>query len=486
MAGRTRKGDHLVIQIVVVMGLALVAAVLVLRERSGSTATLPGGDRIAYIGTDGNLRLLDTRGPLRQITKDGHAAAPLWSQDGRLLTYDDRIPFAGGFEVAVKTWDYPGGEGGTIGNPRAEEQSTNVSSKGDVASVADGGLSTGCGRPAQPYPPGAGVQSVAWSPDGSQLAVAIAKRPGLIPPALAGIPLDNGIYIIAGCDGNPRPLLPWPAMRPVIQQAFPAQSPLTTPVSNLMYGPSELAWSPDGRYLLFQPALLSASGTNDIGGVFSVPVAGGEPVFHGTMLHSWTLLSWFPSGHRFAFTLGEGRDMYWGKRIAVAEAGVPGAQVIAEDPDRVPGLDLNRTPRSARSDGWPAISADGSRIVFQASEARGNVNPRLDIGKIEGPKEGIWAVNADGSDPRQLTSDPYYLDFFPQWSADGQSIMFVRTDGKQFVNRGTPAPGAHAEIWIMRANGSDARPLRTDLLRIGSYYGLFAWNFDLAWYRAVK
>jgi dipeptidyl aminopeptidase/acylaminoacyl peptidase len=318
--------------------------------------------------------------------------------------------------------------------------------------------------------------------------VAIAKRPDNPPPGATAldIPQDNGIYLADACTRDLKPLLLWPAIRPLIQQAFPAQSPSTTPISDLVYGPSELAWSPDGRYLLFQPALLSLSGTNDIGGVFSVPVAGGDPVYHGPMLHVWSLLDWFPGGHRFAFTLGQGRDMYWGKRIAVAEAGVPGATVIAEDPDRVPGVNANHTPMSARSDAWPVVSPDGRRIVFQASEARTDIVPRLDVGQIEGPEEGIWIANADGSNPRQLTSDPQYLDFFPEWSADGQSILFVRTDGKQYVNNGTASPNARAEIWIMRADGSSPRPIVNTMLRIGSYYGLFSWNMDLAWYRATK
>ncbi len=143
--------------------------------------------------------------------------------------------------------------------------------------------------------------------------------------------------------------------------------------------------------------------------------------------------------------------MYWGKRVAVAEVGVPGAQVIAEDPDRVPGLAANHTAMSARSDAWPVVSPDGSRIVFQASETRTNIAPGLDVGKIEGPKEGIWVVNADGSDPRQLTSYPNYLDFFPQWSADGQSIMFVRTDGK------TIRQPWHARSWCPRGDLDHAR-----------------------------
>jgi len=219
-------------------------------------------------------------------------------------------------------------------------------------------------------------------------------------------------------------------------------------------------------------------------GVVTVSVEGGLPVYHGVMLRSTALLDWLPEGHRFVFTLGGGRDVYYGKRIAIAEAGVPGATVVAEDPDQAPGLDANRTPISARSDAWPAVSPDGSRIVFQASEYRPDEFPTLDVGKIEGRKEGIWLVNADGTDPRQLTTGPEFLDFLPRWSGDGELILFLRTNGEPFSPNLSPLPGESAEIWIMRADGSEAHPLLTDLQRIGSYYGLFNWESYVAWHRA--
>jgi hypothetical protein len=112
--------------------------------------------------------------------------------------------------------------------------------------------------------------------------------------------------------------------------------------------------------------------------------------------------------------------------------------------------------------------------------------PTLDVGKIEGPQEGVWVVDADGANPRQLTSDPDHLDFYPRWSADGELIMFLRTDGERFVEDGTPSPDAQAEVWLVRADGSDAKPLITDLLRISSYYGLFAWERAVAWHRASE
>ena len=205
------------------------------------------------------------------------------------------------------------------------------------------------------------------------------------------------------------------------------------------------------------------------------------------MLRSRALLDWFPRGHRFVFTIGAGRDLTKGKTLALAEAGVPGATVIAEEPERLPTpVDSLGGPYdlSARSDAWPAVSPDGDRIVFAASQATWTTQ-RLDIGKLEGSDEGIWVVDAEGGNARQLTSEPDSLDFQPRWSADGEFILFLRTNGQRMVNDlGTPESEAHAEIWLMRADGSGAKLLADDLQRIGSYYGLFQWDDFVAWSRS--
>jgi Tol biopolymer transport system component len=37
----------------------------------------------------------------------------------------------------------------------------------------------------------------------------------------------------------------------------------------------------------------------------------------------------------------------------------------------------------------------------------------------------LWRMNADGSDPIQLTNDPKYKDWFPHISPDGKWIVFI-------------------------------------------------------------
>lgn len=59
-------------------------------------------------------------------------------------------------------------------------------------------------------------------------------------------------------------------------------------------------------------------------------------------------------------------------------------------------------------------------------------------------------MNADGSNPRQLTHAGDNNSFIvPQWSPDGKSIAYI------WVNHNPTA----ATIWIMNADGSKARAL---------------------------
>jgi hypothetical protein len=75
-----------------------------------------------------------------------------------------------------------------------------------------------------------------------------------------------------------------------------------------------------------------------------------------------------------------------------------------------------------------------------------------------GPQDcGIWVMNADGSDPTQLTHNPYrFRDFFltdedASWSADGTKIAFTRhTNGFQ-------------EVWVMDADGGNAHKVTDGL-----------------------
>lgn len=99
------------------------------------------------------------------------------------------------------------------------------------------------------------------------------------------------------------------------------------------------------------------------------------------------------------------------------------------------GLDrIGSPPREIIRDAWASdLSPDGTRIVFQGSDARGN---------------GIYVANADGSNVRLLPRDcGNCYDLNPRWSPDGGRIAFSRAD--EFSET----------VWVVNADGSAGRPL---------------------------
>ena len=90
-------------------------------------------------------------------------------------------------------------------------------------------------------------------------------------------------------------------------------------------------------------------------------------------------------------------------------------------------------------DSAPAWSPDGKRIAFESTA-------NLDAGNPEGDRE-IWVMNADGSNPTQLTHNALW-DEGPAWSPDAGMIAY---------SSGTD--DAHLDINVMTAAGEHLRQL---------------------------
>lgn len=107
------------------------------------------------------------------------------------------------------------------------------------------------------------------------------------------------------------------------------------------------------------------------------------------------------------------------------------------------GSDPQRLTFSETDESSPAWSPDGSQIVFLS--ARNDPAPHTCAPDCN---EDIYVMDADGTNERQLTSDPA-PEYHPDWSPDGQYILFDAdrdNDGQD-------------EIWRMRANGSSQQVL---------------------------
>ena len=110
------------------------------------------------------------------------------------------------------------------------------------------------------------------------------------------------------------------------------------------------------------------------------------------------------------------------------------------------------------SDGEPAVSPDGQRVVFT----------RIDAARRQ--RRRLWTVSIGGNDPRPLTPhDSPYDCSRASWSPDGNSLAF---------RAGRPErPGAPGAIWLMTLDG-EMRPL-TDETRFNDFYP--QWSPDGKW-----
>lgn len=124
----------------------------------------------------------------------------------------------------------------------------------------------------------------------------------------------------------------------------------------------------------------------------------------------------------------------------------------------------------------PAWALDGQRLAYVDAPAHpGALGGEGASALLAGRR--IWAIDADGSNRRQLTSDLAFRDEWPQWSADGESLLFLRLQGRP--------PDLRAGLWLIRADGSRLRPSGEDLSPLPDpfgFYGYLDWASLFDWW----
>ena len=102
---------------------------------------------------------------------------------------------------------------------------------------------------------------------------------------------------------------------------------------------------------------------------------------------------------------------------------------------------VNLTPTPTMAESTPEWSPDGTKIAFTRN--------------VPGSGNEVFVINADGSNPVNLTNRPGY-DAIPTWSPDGTTIIYSR------LVEGDPnfsVSGGNYEVFAMNADGSNPRRL---------------------------
>jgi Tol biopolymer transport system component len=217
-------------------------------------------------------------------------------------------------------------------------------------------------------------------------------------------------------------------------------------------GIDNAAWSPDGKTLAVcyssinhppsrsEPRL---EGETTLA-LFAIPADGsGEPQF---LFRRACDPSWKPDSSKLAFGVQAIRGDGWTIAVGSADGS---HQILLFDPyhDRE-ALD-------------PAWSPDGKQIAYNASfTVRGTVGAS-DRQRALSIQHQIFVIRSDGSDIRQLTSDPQWACFHPTWSPDGTEMAFYcRSKEAPCPVYAWDPPGCVRRIFVLPLTDPDAKPIQ--------------------------
>jgi Tol biopolymer transport system component len=411
----------------------------------------PDGEWIAFIvqqSDRSNIFIVRSDGTaLSQLTHDGEDFQPSWSPDGVRLAFSRADPELGTQDIWVMNAD--GDHAIALTHETDGDLALSPSWSPDGLAILFVSNRSGGTELYRMRSDGTDVAQLTsddgfhgsprYSPDGTQIA-------------FAGDVNGPGIYLISDAGSKPQQL-----------------------THDLQVGPIDLAWSPDGRFLVYS----TSAGGHSIDLYTVDPVDGS--IHRLTTSGDVCCPAWQPllgesspspsalgpksngaisfrsvdgavyevqpdgSGLRQLFPASKDvEQIAWSPDgTEIAWAGTVGGRfgIYVSGPD---GSNARQLTDGA-NDGWPAWSPDGARILFSSTRDDPSVGPC--------PRKGEWnltcptdlyVMRIDGSDITRITIDPA-PEYDPEWSPGGTRISYTKSDGS-----GTA-------INVVNVDGSDAR-----------------------------
>jgi TolB protein len=173
--------------------------------------------------------------------------------------------------------------------------------------------------------------------------------------------------------------------------------------------------SPDGKILLYTAQMIGSK----IPQIWTMPLIKGLP----NQLREGENCHWSPDGKTLLFTSRDrstGKDKIW---TMAPDGSTPTQLTQAADCNEI----------------HPQWCPDGKGIVFASDRGQSEGKANFDV----------WIVNADGSNPRQLTTNGS-RDDYPTLSSDGKTIYFRSNRGLKW------------DIWVLELPGRPEAPAKPE------------------------
>ncbi len=217
-----------------------------------------------------------------------------------------------------------------------------------------------------------------------------------------------------------------------------------------------IAWAPGTSLILAGRGPLSASFWADGVPLVTIDVEGGEITDLGvTMLITPEAFDWHPAEPGLlALAAGGGRFINTNKRLALLDTRLGDLTYLTDDDE------------AAFSPAW---APDGSLVAYAAVPAWSGTGG--DGESMQRTLEGrsINLIDAETRDRRAITEPGDAIDGWPQWSADGEQLLYTRQHEGQ------------TDVRVVRVDGNQDHLLVTGLADPACYYGGCAWDSTLAY-----
>jgi Tol biopolymer transport system component len=390
--------------------------------------------KLAYVkGDDIWVKALPD-GERKRLTTDARNREPRWSPTGEWLAFRK-----GDYQVWLMRGDgsaaHALNEGRTVGAfawAPGEDRLAYVWGEEELQAINADGTDQAV---LVPQSLSERIGGIAWSPDGAWIAYEWREQPPGQPPTY------QGLWKVSA-DGKERIEL----------------HPIGPPEIG---GPLLVGWTGDGRFLLLQDDMRSASLLADGSPLYVLPADGGTlmQLAKAVLAYSDFVVPEPTRTDRVAVVVGGFRAAWTNKVLHVIPAST--------------GEEMSLTSLELAVSS-PAWSPDGRRIAYVAMPDEGDLVGGEDarLGMME---RRIWVVNAQGQpQAQQLTDEPAYRDERPLWGADGSYILFARLNTED-----------QASLWLIPAEGGEPCQVVDELTPTPGwfgYYGHVEWDSLYNWY----